>query len=47
MKRRKLILSGLMLAGFVLMLLGIIAFLLKKPPGVYAAGNVTPGEDRE
>ena len=47
MKRRKLILSGLMLAGFVLMLLGIIAFLLKKPPGFYAAGNFTPGEDRE
>lgn len=47
MKRQKLILSGLMLAGFILALLGGLGYLAKSPPAFYAAGHMPSGEDRE
>ncbi len=47
MKRRRLFISGAILAGFVLAVLAFLAYLVKTPPQFYAATDLPAGEDRQ
>lgn len=47
MKRRRLIISILMVMGLLATLLTALTVLVKTPPNFYAAGDIPEGEDRE
>jgi len=47
MRRRRLWVSGAILAGFLLAVLAFLAYLVKTPPAFYAAAELPPGEVRE